>query len=176
MKAPRGAAGIVATAEVVAVAAVVASLLFLTRVAAAPAAAPRYLALGDSYTIGEGVAPADRWPVRLAALLSRHGIPFPPPEIVARTGWTTADLAAALDREPPVGPFALVSLQVGVNDQYQGGEADADYRGRFRGLLRRAVGWAGGEPRGVLVLSIPDWGVTPFAQGQDRARIAAEID
>jgi lysophospholipase L1-like esterase len=132
--------------------------------------------LGDSYTIGQGVAPADRWPAQLAALLSRHGIPFAPPEIVARTGWTTEDLAAALDREPPSGRFALVSLQIGVNDQYQGGEADDVYRGRFLRLLGRAIGFAGGEPRRVLVLSIPDWGVTPFAEGRDGRSIAAAID
>jgi lysophospholipase L1-like esterase len=143
---------------------------------AAGAVSPPYLALGDSYTIGQGVAPADRWPAQLAALLGRHGIPFAPPEIVARTGWTTEDLAAALDREPPRGPFALVSLQIGVNDQYQGGEADAGYRDRFRRLLGRAIRLAGDEPRRVLVLSIPDWGVTPFAEGRDRRSIAAAID
>lgn len=142
----------------------------------APVAPPRYLALGDSYTIGEGVAPAERWPAQLAALLTRHGIRFAPPEIVARTGWTTGDLAAALDREPPRGPFALVSLQIGVNDQFQGGQADADYRGRFRRLLGHAVGWAGGEPGRVLVLSIPDWGVTPFGAGRAGAEVGAEID
>jgi len=146
---------------------------------AEPAARPRFLALGDSYTIGQGVAPAERWPAQLAALLTRHGLPLAPPEYVAKTGWTTEDLAAALDREPPRGPFALVTLQIGVNDQYrqyQGEPADAAYRGRFRGLLRRAVGWAGGEPGRVLVLSIPDWGVTLFAEDRDRAAIAAEID
>ncbi|HEV7518521.1 MAG TPA: GDSL-type esterase/lipase family protein [Thermoanaerobaculia bacterium] len=157
-------------------AAVVAAFLLLTDLAAAGAVSPRYLALGDSYTIGQGVSPADRWPAQLAALLSRHGIPFAPPEIVARTGWTTEDLAAALDREPPRGPFALVSLQIGVNDQFQGNEADAGYRDRFRRLLGRAIGWAGGEPRRVLVLSIPDWGVAPFAEGRDGRSIAAAID
>ncbi len=146
------------------------------RASGASAGVPRYLALGDSYTIGQGVAPAERWPAQLAALLTRHGIRFAPPEIVARTGWTTADLQAALDREPPRGPFALVSLQIGVNDQFQGFPADADYRGRFRRLLGRAVAWAGGEPGRVLVLSIPDWGVTPFGAGRAGAEVGAEID
>jgi lysophospholipase L1-like esterase len=132
--------------------------------------------LGDSYTIGQGVEPAGRWPAQLASLLSRHGLPFEPPQIVARTGWTTEDLAAALDRDPPRGSYALVSLQIGVNDQYQGAPADAAYRERFRNLLKRTVGWAGGEPGRVLVLSIPDWGVTPFAEGRDRRQIGAEID
>jgi lysophospholipase L1-like esterase len=143
---------------------------------AAPVPRLRYLALGDSYTIGQGVEPAERWPEQLAALLSRHGLRFAPPEIVARTGWTTDDLAAALDREAPRGPYALVSLQIGVNDQYQGRAADAEYRARFRRLLERAVGWAGGEPGRVLVLSIPDWGAAPFAQGRDRAEIGRQID
>jgi len=151
----------------------------LGREAEPAAARPRFLALGDSYTIGQGVEPAERWPAQLAALLARHGLPFEPPVLVARTGWTTEDLAAALDREPPRGPFALVSLQIGVNDQYQGAPADNAYRERFRNLLRRAIGWAGGEPGRVLVLSIPDWGVTPFAEGRDRAAIAgiaADVD
>ncbi|HZF07827.1 MAG TPA: GDSL-type esterase/lipase family protein [Thermoanaerobaculia bacterium] len=158
----------------------VAALLLLAsglgRGAERAASRPRFLALGDSYTIGQGVEPAERWPAQLAALLARHGLPFEPPVLVARTGWTTEDLAAALDREPPRGQFALVSLQIGVNDQYQDAPADAAYRERFRNLLRRAVGWAGGEPGRVLVLSIPDWGVTPFAEGRDRAAIAADID
>lgn len=152
------------------------TFLLLTGFAPAPTAPPRYLALGDSYTVGQGVEPAERWPDQLAALLTRHGIRFAPPEIVARTGWTVEDLAAALDREPPHETFALVTLQIGVNDQYQGFEADAGYRGRFRRLLGRAVEWAGGEAGRVLVLSIPDWGVTPFAAGRDGAQIAAAID
>jgi lysophospholipase L1-like esterase len=140
---------------------------------------PRLLALGDSYTSGQGVDPADRWPVQLAALLSRHGIPFAPPVIVARTGWTTADLLSALDREAPRGPFALVALQIGVNDQYRGERPDAAYRDRFHRLLARAIAAAGGEPGQVLVLSIPDWGASPFAQERGRtatADIATAID
>jgi lysophospholipase L1-like esterase len=95
--------------------------------------------------------------------------------IVARTGWTAGDLLAGLDEAGPQGPFALVSLLIGVNDQYRGGDV-VGYRSRFRALLRRALSFAEGEPRRVVVLSIPDWGVTPFANGRDRARIAAEID
>jgi len=141
--------------------------------AAAPA---RYLALGDSYTIGEGVAAAARWPVQLAALLRGRGLAVGEPEIVARTGWTTAELGAGIDAAAPRGPFALVSLLIGVNDQYRGGRPD-EYRTGFAALLRRAIGFAGGEAGRVVVLSIPDWSVTPFAaeSGRDLPRIAREI-
>jgi lysophospholipase L1-like esterase len=135
----------------------------------------RFLALGDSYTIGEGVAEAERWPVQLAALLRERGVPVADPEIIARTGWTTDELSAAIDHADPRGPYALVSLLIGVNNQYRGRDAE-EYRAELTGLLRRAVGFAGGDASRVLVLSIPDWGVTPFAEGHDRARIAAEID
>ena len=135
----------------------------------------RSLALGDSYSIGEGVPPGERWPVRLALLLRGEGLQAGDPEIIARTGWTTAELAAAVDAADPRGPFDLVSLLIGVNDQYRGGRP-ADYRPAFRLLLERAAGLAGGQPGRVLVLSIPDWSVTPFARDRDRAAIAASID
>lgn len=135
----------------------------------------RFLALGDSYTIGEGVPAEDRWPNRLAALLRRDGVTLEPPEFVAVTGWTTDELESGIRDASPRGPFGLVSLLIGVNDQYRGRGAN-EYRPRFQSLLERAVGFAGGNPAGVLVLSIPDWGVTPFAEGRDRAAITAEID
>ena len=135
----------------------------------------RYLALGDSYTIGEGVAPGERWPMQLAAALRSRGTGVADPQIIARTGWTTDELDAGLDQAAPRGPYGLVTLLIGVNDQYRGGTADA-YRPRFEALLRRAIGFAGGDAARVVVLSIPDWGVTPFAEGRDRARIAREID
>ena len=135
----------------------------------------RFLALGDSYTIGEGVEAEERWPVRLAALLRERGVDAGEPQIIARTGWTTDELSAAIDEAGPQGPYALVTLLIGVNDQYRGREAE-EYRAELTTLLRRAVGFAGGDARRVVVLSIPDWGVTPFAGGRDRARIAAEID
>jgi lysophospholipase L1-like esterase len=135
----------------------------------------RFLALGDSYTIGEGVDEAERWPVQLTALLRERGVPVGHPEIIARTGWTTDELAAAIDEADPRGPYALVTLLIGVNNQYRGRGAE-EYRAQFTDLLRRAVAFAGGDARRVIVLSIPDWGVTPFAQGRDRAQIAGEID
>ena len=139
--------------------------------------AERFLALGDSYTIGEAVASEERWPERLAARLREEGFDLAPPEIVAVTGWTTDELSAGIDAADPRGPYALVSLLIGVNNQYRRRDLDA-YRAEFCALLRRAVGFAGGEAGRVLVVSIPDWGATPFAGDDDRraAQITAEID
>jgi lysophospholipase L1-like esterase len=134
-----------------------------------------YLALGDSYTIGESVEPALRWPVQLAGALRARGVPVADPTIVARTGWTTDELAAALAAAGLPERYDLVSLLIGVNNQYRGRGLE-EYRAQFVELLRRAVAFAGGEPGRVVVLSIPDWGVTPFARGRDRERIAREID
>jgi len=137
----------------------------------------RFLALGDSYTIGEGVDPSDRWPVRLAALLRAEGFPIGDPEIIAKTGWTTDELAAAIDEADPRGPFDLVSLLIGVNDQYRGLEIDG-FRARYLSLLQRAIGFAGERSSRVVVVSIPDWGVTPYARekGRGMVRVAEEID
>jgi lysophospholipase L1-like esterase len=135
----------------------------------------KFLALGDSYTIGEGVAAADRWPVQLAALLREQGQDFAEPQIIARTGWTTDELSDAIDAADPRGPYDLVSLLIGVNNQYRG-RGTEEYRAEFAGLLQRAIGFAGGDASRVIVLSIPDWGATPFAEGRSRANIAAEID
>lgn len=135
----------------------------------------RLLALGDSYTIGEAVPPEANWPSQLAAHLHAEGIPCEPPEIIARTGWTTGELLAAVDGAEPQGPYALVTLQIGVNNQYRGLSLAA-YCAEFERLLELAVVLAGGEPEHVIVLSIPDWSVTPYAQGRDRNAIAAEIE
>ena len=135
----------------------------------------RLLALGDSYTIGEGVAADERWPERLAFLLGDRGFAVAPPVIVARTGWTTDELSAGIDAAAPLGPFDMVTLLVGVNNQYRG-RSPSEYRDQFRALLTRAIAFAGARANHVIVLSIPDWSVTPFAGGRDRARIAAEID
>ena len=140
-----------------------------------PPTALRFLALGDSYTAGEGVAPGDRWPDALAARLRADGIRLAPPEVVASTGWTTDELDAGIDEARPQGPYALVTLLIGVNDQYRGRPLDA-YRRAFYGLLGRAIAFAGGAPSRVVAVSIPDWSVTPFAADRDRARIAREVD
>lgn len=143
---------------------------------ASTAEAPlRYLAFGDSYTIGEGVAPTERWPEQLAGMLRAEGFALADPEIIARTGWTTGELDTGIDLAAPSGRYDLVTLLIGVNNQFRGMSID-EYRVEFAGLLERAIGFAGDDPRGVLVLSIPDWGVTPFAATYDRARVAVEID
>jgi lysophospholipase L1-like esterase len=142
---------------------------------AMPAAEIRILALGDSYTIGEGVALDDRWPMQLVAMLRARGSSVAAPTIVARTGWTTDELSTGIDEAGVTGPFDLVTLLVGVNNQYRGRSAD-EYRAQFRALLARAIGFAGGRANRVIVVSIPDWGATPFADGRDRARIALDID
>ncbi len=135
----------------------------------------RFLALGDSYTIGESISPSGRWTVQLAAILRDQGIPIEDPTIIAKTGWTTDELAAAIDAAQPAGPFDLVTLLIGVNNQYRG-RALEEYRDQLRDLIERSIGFAGGNARRVVVLSIPDWGVTPFAEGRDREKIAREID
>ncbi|WP_041735727.1 SGNH/GDSL hydrolase family protein [Dyadobacter fermentans] len=135
---------------------------------------PQYLALGDSYTIGQSVAPDERWPVILADELKKAGKPVATPKIVARTGWTTRNLLDALEQSPPTGTFDLVSLLIGVNNQYQGRNKE-EYRIEFRQLLQQAIAYAGDDAGNLFVLSIPDWGVTAIGEG-NREHIAAEID
>jgi lysophospholipase L1-like esterase len=135
----------------------------------------RFLALGDSYTIGESVTPEERWPVQLVTLLRSYGVRMEDPTIIAKTGWTTDELSSAIDQQNPRGTFDLVSLLIGVNNQYRGRSPDK-YRVQFKQLLERAIRLAGMRASRVVVLSIPDWGVTPFAEGRNRKKIAGEID
>lgn len=135
----------------------------------------RYLALGDSYTIGERVALEDRWSEILTNLLRKNNVKINSPEIIARTGWTTAELLEGIKNRNPKGPYNIVSLLIGVNNQYRGQSMER-YRFEFQELLQQAIGYAGGNIQRVFVLSIPDWGVTPFAKGSNQAQIAAEID
>lgn len=137
-----------------------------------------YLALGDSYTIGEGAGHADRWPVQLAALARAQGLPLAEPDIIAHTGWTTSELQEAIAASGNTRhDYSLVSLLIGVNNQYRG-QSLAQYRTEFRALLATAMAYAGGRAGRVVVLSIPDWGQTPFAAGgdHDQATIGPEID
>jgi lysophospholipase L1-like esterase len=134
-----------------------------------------YLALGDSYTIGEGVPANDRWPVQLANQLNQSGVAINNPRIIARTGWTTDELMAEIERLQLADTFGLVSLLIGVNNQYRGRPA-TQFRKELQWLINKAISFAGGDTSRVFLVSIPDWGVTPFAAGRDRIRIAREID
>jgi lysophospholipase L1-like esterase len=134
-----------------------------------------FLALGDSYTIGDGVDAEERWPARLVELLRTEGVDIANPMIVAKTGWTTDELADAIDAAKIAGTWNLVSLSIGVNNQYRGRPAE-QFRGEFRELLATAITFAGRRASRVIVLSIPDWGVMPYGAGGDRARVAREID
>lgn len=137
----------------------------------------KYLALGDSYTIGEGVPVGGDWPSQIARALRDEGIAVDDPRIIATTGWTTDELSAAMDAAEPLGQWDCVSLQIGVNNQYRGRDL-ADYCTEFEGLLERAIKLARGTTPRVLVLSIPDWGVTPFGadSGRDLAQVSRELD
>jgi len=133
-----------------------------------------YLALGDSYTIGESVSAEERWPNRLAKLLEDDGIQTEV-TIIARTGWTVDDLWHGIKSSPPEGTYDLVTLLIGVNDQYRGYPIDG-YRQDFHFMLEKAIEYADGNPDHVIVLSIPDWGVTPFAVDRDAILIGKQID
>lgn len=135
-----------------------------------------YLALGDSYTIGESVAPEDRYPAQVMRALCAEGYSCgEQPDIMATTGWTTRDLLRAMAANKPASGYQAVSLLIGVNNQYQG-RSQAEYREEFTELLEQAIALAGDKPAHVLVLSIPDYSVTPFAQNRDTGYIAAQID
>ncbi|MTB50837.1 SGNH/GDSL hydrolase family protein [Lewinella sp. W8] len=132
-----------------------------------------YLALGDSYTIGTAVDPQDRWPVQLARELSQQpDLTVPEPDIVATNGWTTAELMAGIDAATLKSSYDLVSLLIGVNDQFRGLPIDG-YRTRFTELLERAINFAGGDTSRVFVVSIPDYAFTPF--GQTRPNVSTEV-
>jgi lysophospholipase L1-like esterase len=134
----------------------------------------RYLALGDSYTIGESVDETERWSMQLADLLAKEGYSTEV-TIIARTGWTTDELWQGIQAQEIEPPYDLVSLLIGVNNQYRGRDIE-EYREGFIFLLEKSIEYAGGDANRVFVLSIPDWGVTPFAGGRDSKQIAMEIN
>jgi lysophospholipase L1-like esterase len=134
----------------------------------------KYLALGDSYTIGQNVEENQRFPVQLVQKLNEAGLNVAKPTIVARTGWTTADLARGIEDANLTGTYDLVTLLIGVNNQYQGRDT-AEYRKQFRELLIKSVGFANDIEKRVIVISIPDYGVTPFGSS-NAGKIAEEID
>lgn len=156
------------------------SLLFLNFKTAAQSSTKQqmkmtFLALGDSYTIGESVNENERWPNQAVKLLEERGIHFEKPEIIAQTGWTTFELEEALEKRNIQQTYDWVSLLIGVNNQYRGLNL-LDYQIEFERLLKKAIVFSGNKPMHVVVLSIPDWGVTPFAKDRNRKQIADEID
>lgn len=134
----------------------------------------RFLALGNSYTIGTGVPASERWPRKLSASIREAGLNLEDPLIIAKNGWTSGDVLHALGKRRLQGPFHLASLQIGVNDQYDGLSIEA-YETNLQKILDIIYPLTAGDPARIIALSIPDWSATPFAEGQDRARIAAEI-
>lgn len=137
-----------------------------------------YLALGDSYTIGEGVEESERYPNQAVEILKSKNLIFEKPLIIAKTGWTTDELDKGIEAAGIEGKtYDLVTLLIGVNNQYRG-RPISDYEIEFQKMVTKAIQFAKGDPKHVLVISIPDWGVTPFAgtRGTDREKIAKEID
>lgn len=134
-----------------------------------------FLALGDSYTIGEQVKISESFPYQTVQLLRKKNISVCTPEIVATTGWTTDELSAAIEKHHFLPQYDIVSLLIGVNNQYRG-RSIGEFKVEFDHLLQKAIQFAGNRTNRVAVLSIPDWGVTPFASGKDNSKIAAEID
>lgn len=134
-----------------------------------------YLALGDSYTIGESVIDSLRWPNQLVAALKQNGKQFDPANIIARTGWTTDELSTAMDTVALAPSYDYVSLLIGVNNQYRGRSIE-NFETEFIQLLDHSVTLGNQKGANVFVLSIPDWGVMPFAEGRNRKQIALEID
>jgi len=133
-----------------------------------------FLALGDSYTIGECVDEKERWPTLLAELLIEKGIQLGEPHIIATTGWRTDELKGAIEKEQPSNDFGLVSLSIGVNNQYQNKSVES-YKPEFEELLNIALDKAGGNNERVMVLSIPDYGFTPIGEGK-QSTISHELE
>jgi lysophospholipase L1-like esterase len=134
-----------------------------------------YLALGDSYTIGEALALHESFPYQAVHLLRKKDLMFSAPEVIAKTGWTTDELDKALHEVRLLNKYDFVSLLIGVNNQYRGREA-MEYKLEFESLLKKAIAFANDKPSHVVVLSIPDYGATPFAAEMDKDKITREID
>jgi len=154
-------------------------IFFCLSVAGLPADAQQnsslsYLALGDSYTIGEKVSVDQRWPVQLVDSLRSEGVAVQNPKIIAQTGWTTDELIAAVDDADLSQKYDLVSLLIGVNNQYRGYDFEI-FRKEFDQLLEQAIAFAGGESQNVFVVSIPDYGVTPLGQQKNPDKIARQL-
>lgn len=134
-----------------------------------------YLALGDSYTIGESVPIAERYPVQAVKMMRADHLNIGDPEIIATTGWTTGNLIDALKTYTAPNTHTIVTILIGVNNQYQG-RSQSEYRDQFTSLLQQSISLAGNKASHVIVLSIPDYSVTPFARGLNISAIASQID
>ncbi len=149
-------------------------LIFTSKPVAKMSSPHTLLCLGDSYTIGEGVIANENFPNQTVQLLHKSGYDFETPEIVAKTGWTTDELQNAINEHSFKNSYDFVTLLVGVNNQYRGRLVE-DYKPQFESLLKRAIQFANGKGDHVIVLSIPDWGVTPFAKNNPGNRHQKEI-
>ena len=134
-----------------------------------------YLALGDSYTIGEQVKAEENFPNQAVQKLREKGFDVKSPVIIAKTGWTTDELQDAINKARLKKKYDFVTLLIGVNNQYRG-QTVVDYIPQFETLLKQAIRFTGNDTSNVIVISIPDWGVTPFAEGRDRNKISLQID
>ena len=134
-----------------------------------------YLALGDSYTIGQSVSPDQRFPAQTVELLLKNNIKVHAPIYIATTGWTTTNLMAAINSTSLTPPFDIVSLLIGVNDQYQNRDTTG-YRQRFTTLLEKSIQLSGNKPSRVFVVSIPDYSATPFVPPAQKQQVSKEID
>jgi lysophospholipase L1-like esterase len=149
-------------------------LLFMISSTATSQPALNILFLGDSYTIGEAVAENERWPEQLKAALVEENVKINYDTIIAKTGWTTDELAEAISLSNLQQKYDLVTLCIGVNNQYRGRSLE-NYIDEFEGLLKQAINFAGGDASRVIVLSIPDYGVTPFAKEKNPDKISKEL-
>jgi len=134
-----------------------------------------YLALGDSYTIGTSVDAVDSYPNQTFQLLKGAKFTMNSVQIIAKNGWTADDLKNGLASADKKSMYQIVSLLIGVKNQYQG-RSIKDFETAFVSVLQSAILLTGNKSKRVFVISIPDWGITPFASGRDRKEIATEID
>lgn len=134
----------------------------------------KYLALGDSYTIGESVKEEERWPNLLVETLNKNGWRIDKPTIIATTGWRTDNLKLAIEKANLKAEYDIVSLLIGVNNQYQG-KSSKEYATEFEELLKIAIRLAKGKKQHVFVVSIPDYGFTPFGKSKQEG-ITKAID
>lgn len=153
--------------------------LFLIFVLATPATAQNdsitFLALGDSYTYGASELRVNSWPIQLVSQLRKNKTTIKAPVIVAKPGWTTTDLLSGIEDEVANTKFDLVSLLIGVNNQYKNRDISI-FKKEFPILLDKSIALAKDEPKNVIVLSIPDWSVTPFARFKDKSKIVKELE